>query len=194
MHYDNHYKKGGFRYKTSFGKKHINSIQTAYSCFTPGMRVLDAPCGDGFWSKILRSFGCTVTSTDLSPIGAKLANGICHNLEDHNPDWSPHKFDLVFCRGISHLHHRTVPIQPFWDVLNNLMQYAPKVLIIYSTTQSNKMVANHFHHTRKELDKLMCEPFKSRMISGYYTALIDSSGIESDLPNLVSSSNNSSKT
>ncbi len=182
--YDKLYRTGGFKYSQSFGISHLNSIHKVYDTFIPGTRILDAPSGDGFWSRLLKKhYGCSTTCTDNSLVAANLTKGIHWNLENLNEVWTPHKFDLVFCRGLSHFHHEKIPTQRTCDVLYNLMEYAPKVLLIYSTNQSNKMLKNHFHHKKHTLDKFLrfIGTFKSRMIKGYYTALIDARGIEGDL-------------
>ena len=182
--YDKLYATGGFRYTTAFGIKHLNAINRTYKIFIPGTNILDAPSGDGFFSLLLRNnYGCAVTPVDQSHVASNLAGGVKWNLELTKEEWTPHKFDLVFCRGLSHFHHEKIPTQRTCDVLYNLMNYAPKVLLIYSTNQSNKMYKNHFHHKRHTLDKFLrfIGTFKSRMIGGYYTALIDARGIEGDL-------------
>lgn len=183
--YDKLYSTGGFKYTTTFGVRHLEAINKVYKVFLPGTKILDAPSGDGFWSKLLKTrYGCITTCADNSEVAAKISKGIQINLEDTNTSWMPYKFDLVFCRGLSHFHHQRIPTQRTCNVLYNLMNYAPKVLLIYSTNQSNKLIKNHFHHKRHTLDKFLTfiGTYKSRMINGYYTALIDARGIESDLP------------
>lgn len=184
-HYDDLYIKGGFKYTRYFGIKHLYLINKYYKVFNKDTRVMDAPCGDGFWSKLIEDiYGSTVTPVDISLVGSALASGIRHDLEIRNTEWEPHKFDLVFCRGISHLHHKDFNINGLHRVIDNFSNYAPKVLIIYSTNQSNKYIKKHYHHTRKSLDSIFnyVGTFRSRMIGGYYTALLDFSGVEGDLP------------
>lgn len=180
-HYDKLYSKGGFNYTTTFGITHLNSINSFYKIFNKCKTVLDAPSGDGFWGRLIqKQYGCSITYADNSLEASKRANGFHLNLENIKEEWTPHKFDLVFCRGLSHFHHQKIPSQRTCNVLYNLMRYAPQVLIIYSTNQSNKMINNHFHHKKQALDKFLrfMGTFKSKMIRGYYTALIDSRGIE----------------
>ena len=182
--YDDLYRKGGFKYTTTFGVNHIQRLQNVYNCFTPNMRILDAPCGNGFWSRILRKmYGAHVTPSDISPVGATKANGTIHDLEIRKPEWD-RQFDLVFCRGLSHFHHKDFLGNRLFTVIDNLSNYAPYVLIIYATSQTNKAVPGHYHHTRRSLDNQFkwIGTFKSRMIKGYYTALLDFTGIESDIP------------
>jgi len=36
-------------------------------------RILDAGCGDGFWSGVLNNLGCKMTGIDISPVAIKIA-------------------------------------------------------------------------------------------------------------------------
>ena len=147
-HYDQLYASGGFGYKQCNHRKKLQGL-----CRELGLtgKVLDAPCGDGFWGKLLRRIGCQVTFADLSSVGCSKCNGIAWDLEKLNEQWIG-QFDWVFSRAISHLHHESLASVPL--VFDNLVQYAPKVLVIYWTDQSRRnMNGRHFCHTKESLDQ-----------------------------------------
>ncbi|AMV30921.1 hypothetical protein VN12_02315 [Pirellula sp. SH-Sr6A] len=170
-HYDDFYARGGFRYKTKPSMRYIKEI--AIKKIGVSGRVLDAPCGDGFWSNLLRKSGCNVTATDVSTVGARLAGGVPWNLEKHNPDWN-NAFDWVFCRGVHHLHLPELWVPKTQSVFANLIQYAPKVLVTYWTNQSRTDPGTHYNHTRRTLDLFLTNYglSKSFMWKGYYHAVL----------------------
>jgi len=139
------YKKGGFKYSTQTVDVHLSMVNS----FSPLQgKVLDAPSGLGEWTYGLERRGCEVTSSDICPEGL----GITWDLEQYNPSWEG-KFDLVFSRGISHLHRRDIPTS-YEKVVKNLSRYAPRILIIYYTNQTNEGPNSHFNPTKKSLDDL----------------------------------------
>lgn len=167
MSYDELYKSGGFRYSRG---QQLPRLKKIVDRLKISGRVLDAPCGDGFWSRLLEELGCKVTSTDLSPVGAKKAGGVVWNLEEFNPAWE-NSFDWVFCRGVSHVHNE--PMKDLEKVVDNLVRYAKNVVMIYSTSQTSKDSGNHFNHTQAALDKRL-KPYggKSFMVGSFWHYVI----------------------
>ena len=94
--------------KISYSKKRILTILDRY--VSPGMTVLDAGCGSGFFSNYFIYMKTHVYSVDYSDQALKIAKGITHgkstayiktDLLDHNfgVNYS-NKFDLVFTDGL----------------------------------------------------------------------------------------------
>ncbi len=181
MSYDSLYQKGGFGYSSKLWLPRIKSLVAEHGIEG---KILDAPAGDGFWSRLLRvatkqrqndigtKVDCVVTPTDLSEVGCEKSGGFVWNLNEFNPEWEA-KFDWVFSRGISHLHHAKIDDTPFV----HMGKYAKNVIVIYSTTQTNRQSSSgcHFNHTRRALDKAMrclaTEPgtsWVSYIENGYY--------------------------
>ncbi len=71
-------------------------------------RVLDAPCGAGFFAHALREAGCQVSAADLDDRAAPLLGGAFRNVNLAGPlPWADGTFDAVFTiEGIEHLENR----------------------------------------------------------------------------------------
>lgn len=172
MNYDDRYACGGFHYRESSWFPYMQSV-IAKRIEVRG-KVLDAPCGDGFWSKMLESIGCQVTATDLSRVGAEKAGGICWNLEELHPNWIE-QYDWVFSRAISHLHKERLDTRASVNVFENLCRYARKVLVIYWTDDSGKAQPRHFCHSKVTLDSFLSRfgtDFESFFHRNFYHAII----------------------
>lgn len=170
--YDLKYSNGGFGYKTKNWRSYIKN--TVMRKAGVKGRVLDAPCGDGFWGKMLRSRGCQVTFTDLSEVGCSLCGGTPWYLEVFNCAWED-KFDWVFCRGLSALHSKILYTDLTDETLKNLTRYARRVLIIYATNRSRKFSnRSHFNHSKYDLDECLNTygSVKSFFYKGYYHGII----------------------
>jgi hypothetical protein len=181
MSYDRLYSKGGFKYSIKLWLPRIQDLVNKHGIEG---KVLDAPAGDGFWSKLLRvamerrqlalgsQIKCSVVATDLSIVGCKKSRGIVWNLNEFNSEWEG-KFNWVFSRGISHLHKETIDTTPFV----HLAKYAKNIVVIYSTTQTNRQSSSgcHFNHRKADIDNAMqcltTEPgtsWTSYMVKSYY--------------------------
>ncbi len=161
MSYDDFYEKGGFRYSSAVWLPRMQKLVDEHGIEG---RVLDAPAGDGFWSRLLRlcmnrrqvrlgsSVPCSVMPVDLSRVGCEKSGGVVWDLNELNADWV-NQFDWVFCRGISHLHRQHIDPAPFV----HLSKYASQWVVIYSTTQTGKDSKSgyHWNHTKKQLDGLL---------------------------------------
>lgn len=149
-HYDELYSKGGFKYRRDQFNKYVDDVLVGKLRMSGS--VLDAPCGDGYFSRLLRSRGMTVTSSDLSKEGCKKAGGIVFDLERPNLQWV-NEFDWVYSRAITHLHYKDLYKSNTRLVFRHMLRYAPKVVVVYSTSQTNRDSGNHFNHTRANLDQ-----------------------------------------
>jgi hypothetical protein len=161
MSYDKLYSNGGFKYSSSVWLPRIQKLVDKHGIEG---RVLDAPAGDGFWSRLLRmsmnerqkrlqsNVSPTVKPVDLSEIGCEKSNGVLWNLNQFNPKWVG-EFDWIFCRGISHLHHEHIDTTPF----THFNQYSSQWVVIYSTTQTSAQSksGHHWNHTKKQLDNVL---------------------------------------
>jgi 2-polyprenyl-3-methyl-5-hydroxy-6-metoxy-1,4-benzoquinol methylase len=80
----------------SWSKKRILNILDRY--VAPGMKVLDAGCGTGFFSAFFISRGCSVYCVDHSEKALSLAKRVtCHKAKDYiKADISRQKIDTVF--------------------------------------------------------------------------------------------------
>ena len=172
-HYDRLYLRGGFKYKYSAQRPYIKSVLID----KVGIRgkVLDAPCGDGFWTKALRRHECSVVGLDISAVGARKAQGIHWDINILNEELI-NNFDWVFCRGLSHFHRKDLSSVNL--AITNLSRYAPNMLITYWTSQSRKDTGHHFMHTKKTLDNELSKISQPRsfMHKGMYHAILRREG------------------
>jgi SAM-dependent methyltransferase len=109
--YDAHYASGGFDYDKD-REKYDSWLQRNYIeefGLEPDWKLLDAGCGNGFWSQLFAESGLRVTGIDISEGGIRAAQErapaltfLTGNVEDQLP-FSPGEFDVVFVRNISHL-------------------------------------------------------------------------------------------
>lgn len=163
MTYDSLYARGGFRYSAKLWAPRLQKLVD-----TIGIEgdVLDAPAGDGFWSRLLAqcmarrqrriagAVACKVTPIDLSVVGCEKSGGHVWDLNVFNPEWA-NRFSWLFCRGISHLHHEVIDATPF----EHFAKYAPCWCVIYSTTQTgkNSKSGHHWNHRKAVLDRLLSQ-------------------------------------
>lgn len=163
--YDEHYRSGGFgadaqreHWEAWAGRHYVQAFD-----LRPGERVLDIPSGDGFWSAVLERLGFEVVGVDLSIGGVETARkrypGIAFhvgNAEEALP--VPQEgFDIVFSRGISHLHRSQLFTDGAERMAQNLMRYVARggfLLVSYSTHRTGRGSEGHFHHLVADLVRL----------------------------------------
>lgn len=94
---------------------------------TPGMRLLDAGCGEGFWSSIFDRAGLIVSGFDLCFDYVRAGQTKYPNVALRVGDAAEKKlypagsFDVVFCRAISHFYAES--LDGAEEVLTNLKTY-----------------------------------------------------------------------
>jgi 2-polyprenyl-3-methyl-5-hydroxy-6-metoxy-1,4-benzoquinol methylase len=131
----------------------------------PPAKVLDAGCGDGFWSAFFHEAGFDVTAFDIS------ADGICVAEQRHpgpnylvadaddalSAAWDV--FDVVFCRGISHAGKPHTPESQ--RVVGNLATHLrPAGLLIFTRATNGTGVSAPFTPNPTEADlRSMVEPW-----------------------------------
>jgi SAM-dependent methyltransferase len=164
-HYDRHYAQGGFRHEER--RPHWRDwVQRHYVeefGLLPGERILDIPCGDGFWSSVLTGLGFEVVGIDLSRGGVEVARnrypGIEFLVGDAEAELpvEEHGFDVVFSRGISHLHHVDLVTDSSLRMARNLMRYVRPgglLLVSYNTRRDGSRAPRHAHHPVSDLVRL----------------------------------------
>ncbi len=130
----------------------------------PGQKLLDIPCGDGFWSSVFAKAGFVVVGVDLSPGGVEMARRrypgiefLTGNAEETLPVPQA-SFDVVFSRGITHLHRRELFTDRAFRVVANLMSYVKPggiLLISYHTKRDGAGPDRHVQHPVSDLVRLV---------------------------------------
>lgn len=131
----------------------------------PGMSLLDIPCGEGFWSELFHLEGFKVTGADLSPGGVETSSERYPDVDfvvadaERELPFERHSFDIVFSRGISHLHRADLFTPQSIRMVINLMEYVkPGGLLLFSYTTkrdgSGDGVQKRVHHRASDLIKL----------------------------------------
>jgi SAM-dependent methyltransferase len=132
----------------------------------PGQTLLDLPCGDGFWSSVLSELGLRVTGVDLSRGGIEMARRTypavpfaVGNAEERLP-LGESSFDIVFSRGITHLHQANLFTDRSDRMVHNLMSYVRPgglLLISYYTNRDGSMgpSGRHGNHRLSDLVRLL---------------------------------------
>ena len=106
--YDDVYRKDNyFAHKQRLYRPFVRSLIAAAG-LKRGSDVLDAGCGQGFFSHLLAAEGMTVYGTDMSVVGLQRAKELCDGrtatrffASDLNCPASTHRFDCVFIRSCS---------------------------------------------------------------------------------------------
>jgi SAM-dependent methyltransferase len=164
-HYDRHYAQGGFRHEER--RPHWRDwVQRHYVeefGLRSGERILDIPSGDGFWSSVLTELGFDVVGIDLSRGGVEVARnrypGIEFLVGDAEEELAVEEqgFDVVFSRGISHLHHVDLVTDASLRMAWNLMRYVRPgglLLVSYNTRRDGSHAPRHAHHPVSDLVRL----------------------------------------
>ena len=102
----------------------------------PGMRVLDAGCGSGFFSRFFIEQGCTVDTLDYSQEALEVAKRLTENRSTHYlqedltlPEFGEKyagTYDLIFTDGL--FEHFQVPVQK--AIMHNFIRAKKKDGII----------------------------------------------------------------
>lgn len=164
-HYDRHYKAGGFGYEAK-RRKWVAWVKKHHvKRFGMTGKVLDAACGNGFWTDVLRQLGLDAQGFDLSAEGIRAAcaqypkNAYTEGNAEIEIASFVGQFDWVFVRGISHLHRTRLDTDEARAMVRTLLSYTKpggKMLHSYHTTQDGtNPKGNHFNHTLGDLAKLM---------------------------------------
>ena len=180
-HYDRLYQEGGFGYEKQramwrrWARRHyIRSF-----ALKRGERLLDIPCGDGFWASLFSRQGFRVSGVDISEGGIEAARrrypGIDFRVGDAEAPlpYAPGEFDVVFSRGISHLHREDLWRERTLRMAHNLMDLvspAGLLLVSYHTRRDRSGSKTHAFHPVSNLVKLfetVGDPYRVEVVDDF---------------------------
>jgi len=172
--YESHYASGGFGYDarrvlwTAWAWLHYvrafrlgPSLPLRLPHRRP--RLLDIPCGDGFWTSVMSRLGFDAQGIDLSPAGVACAKERYPKLTFHigNAEETlpvpKRSFDVVFSRAITHLHKPDLTGPGTVQLARNLMQYVNndgQLLVSYFTKRDGGRTERHHYHPVSDLVRL----------------------------------------
>ena len=164
-HYDRLYASGGFGYEANRPRWRAWVGQHYIEAFglQAGERLLDIPCGDGFWTSVFAELGFDACGVDLSPGGIDTAwqryPGIAFAVGDAEQDlpFAKRSFDVVFSRGITHLHRPKLFKDSSLRMARNLMDYVRPgglLLVSYYTKRDGSQPDRHAQHPVSDLVEL----------------------------------------
>jgi SAM-dependent methyltransferase len=154
--YGRRYLAGGFGYEAQrrYLRRWLRRHYVRAFGFPRGGRVLDVPCGDGFWTSLLHGEGFDAVGIDRDPGGVTVARRRYPGIDFHVGDAEQPlpvtgTFDVVFSRGISHLHRETLIDDSSIRMVRNLMSYVAAgglLLLSYHTRRDGSRTKSHSHH------------------------------------------------
>jgi 2-polyprenyl-3-methyl-5-hydroxy-6-metoxy-1,4-benzoquinol methylase len=172
--YEKLYRSGGFGYEED-REKWVDWVERHYIDHfelrgrtkrrrrDPKPTLLDIPCGNGFWTSLFRDHGFDVRGIDLSPAGIDAANDEYPDIEftvgnaEEGLPVGDEKFDVVFSRGISHLHRENLDQPGTHAMAANLLTYVKpegQLLVSYYTKRDGGGTRSHHYHRAWELVQL----------------------------------------
>jgi SAM-dependent methyltransferase len=163
--YDRLYASGGFGYETCrpHWREWVRRHYVEAFDLRPPERVLDIPCGDGFWTSVFGELGFDAAGVDLSPGGVDVARSkyagvdfAVGNAEEDLP-FPDRSFDVAFSRGITHLHRSDLFRDASVRMARNLMRYVRPgglLLVSYYTKRDGSEAAHHAQHPFSDLVRL----------------------------------------
>lgn len=127
-HYDEFYRDGGWRY--SFWREYLWHRRHVVKRFglRRGNRILEAACGNGYHTNLLRLMGFDCVGVDRSRVGIAWAREHFPRCVYHCGDITgelpldPRSFDAVLARGCSHYHYDLMSRQAL-TTTKRLMEY-----------------------------------------------------------------------
>jgi 2-polyprenyl-3-methyl-5-hydroxy-6-metoxy-1,4-benzoquinol methylase len=159
--YDDAYRKNNyFAHNSLLYRPFVKSLISAAG-LKRGSEILDAGCGQGFFSHLLAAEGMTVYGTDMSVVGLKKAKELCDGqaarffASDLNCLPSAHKFDCVFVRSCSlfntdRLEHCVVPMSRLLAMVKST-----GLLIFVYNTNLNAVSGKWRHHRLEDIRSLL---------------------------------------
>ena len=164
-HYDRLYAGGGFGYEANRPRWRQWVAQHYIGAFglQAGERLLDIPCGDGFWTSVLAELGFDACGVDLSPGGVEAAKTRYPGIEfavgaaEQDLPFAERSFDVVFSRGITHLHRPELFKDSSFRMAGNLMRYVRPgglLLVSYYTKRDGSQPDRHAQHPVSDLVRL----------------------------------------
>jgi SAM-dependent methyltransferase len=180
-HYDHLYGGEGFGYERQRGmwKRWVRRHYIRSFDLRRGERLLDIPCGDGFWASLFAHQGLRVSGVDISEGGIEAARRRYPDIDFQVGDaegplpYAPGEFDVVFSRGISHLHREDLWTEPTARMTRNLMSLvAPGGLLLVSihTRRDGSGSGVHAFHPISDLVRLfesVGDPYRVEVVDDY---------------------------
>jgi SAM-dependent methyltransferase len=179
--YDQLYASGGFGYETCrpHWREWVRRHYVEAFDLRPRERLLDIPCGDGFWTSVFSELGFDASGVDLSPGGVEAARGRYAGIEfaignaEEDLPFDDRGFDVVFSRGITHLHHADLFREASLRMARNLMRYVRPgglLLVSYHTRRDGGHADRHAQHPVSDLVRLFeaaGDVFKVEVVDDY---------------------------
>lgn len=133
----------------------------AVSGLAPGSRVLDAGCGQGFFSDLLAAEGLRVFSTDISVVGLAVTRANARNSRVFASDLMTaafvRPFDAVFIRSCSLFNTSELTrLRPFIRQLHGMVRPGGVVIFVYNTNASGAR-GSWTHHRLEDLQASFVE-------------------------------------
>ncbi|HEY6638621.1 MAG TPA: class I SAM-dependent methyltransferase [Solirubrobacterales bacterium] len=180
-HYDRLYGGEGFGYERQRGMwtRWVRQYYIGSFGLKRGERLLDIPCGDGFWASLFDGQGLRVSGVDVSEGGIEVARrrypGIDFRVGDAEGPlpYEPGEFDVVFSRGISHLHREDLGKESTRQMARTLMSLvSPKGLLLVSlhTRRDHSGSETHAFHPVSALVELfesVGDPYRVEVVDDY---------------------------
>lgn len=180
-HYDRLYQGEGFGYEKqrAMWKRWVRRHYIRSFALKRGERLLDIPCGDGFWASLFSRQGFRVSGMDISEGGIEAARrrypGIDFRVGDAEGPlpYAPGEFDVVFSRGISHLHRENLWRKGTARMVRNLMDLVSPtglLLVSYHTRRDRPGSKTHAFHPVSDLVKLfetVGDPYRVEVVDDF---------------------------
>lgn len=181
LRYDRLYREEGFGYekqRAMWGRWVRRHYIRSFG-LKRGERLLDIPCGDGFWASLFARQGFRVSGVDLSEGGIEAARrrypGIDFQVGDAEESlpYAPGEFDVVFSRGISHLHRENLGRKRTARMARNLMNLVSPtglLLVSYHTHRDRSGSEAHAFHPVSDLIRLfegVGDPYRVEVVDDY---------------------------
>ena len=180
-HYDHLYGGEGFGYERQRGMwtRWVRQHYIGSFGLKRGERLLDIPCGDGFWASLFARQGLRVSGVDISEGGIEVARrrypGIDFRVGNAEGPllYEPGEFDVVFSRGISHLHRENLGEESTRRMARTLMSLvSPKGLLLVSihTRRDHSGSGVHAFHPISALVEVfesVGDPYRVEVVDHY---------------------------
>jgi SAM-dependent methyltransferase len=148
-----------FHYSELIYGPYISSL-IKFCGLTPGLRVLDIGCGQGFFSYLFSKYGMKVSGIDLSKSGISSAKnmyghlGINFSVADIETTTFPDQFDCVFVRSCSLYNNEGFPGND--EVTSKLLRYLRPsgiFIFVYNSNFSSKNSQAWRYHSWNDLKR-----------------------------------------
>jgi SAM-dependent methyltransferase len=180
-HYDRLYQEKGFGYERqrAMWRRWVRRHYIRSFGLKRGERLLDIPCGDGFWASLFARQGFRVSGVDISEGGIEAARRRYPSIDFRVGDaegplpYAPGEFDVVFSRGISHLHREHLSREATARMARNLMDLvspAGLLLVSYHTRRDRSGSKAHAFHPVSDLVKLfeaVGDPYRVEVVDDF---------------------------